>query len=86
MRTILTQLTKKGVTSLVFDLRGNGGGLLTHARDIAGLFVKEGPCPQGFWRKGNVEIVCARYGAQLTHDWEAFITLLRGALASPAAR
>ncbi len=32
IRTILQQLTQKGVTSLVFDLRGNGGGLLTHAR------------------------------------------------------
>ena len=46
MRTILTQLTKKGVTSLVFDLRGNGGGILTQARDVAGLFVKEGPIVQ----------------------------------------
>ena len=57
MRTILTQLTKKGVTSLVFDLRGNGGGLLTHARDIAGLFVKEGPVVQTKDGKGTVEVL-----------------------------
>jgi carboxyl-terminal processing protease len=57
MRTILTQLTKKGVTSLVFDLRGNGGGLLTHARDIAGLFVKEGPVVQTKDGKGVVEVL-----------------------------
>ena len=57
MRTILTQLTKKGVTSLVFDLRGNGGGLLTHARDIAGLFVKEGPVVQTKDGKGDVEVL-----------------------------
>jgi carboxyl-terminal processing protease len=57
MRTILTQLTKKGVTSLVFDLRGNGGGLLTHARDIAGLFVKEGPVVQTKEGKGKVEVL-----------------------------
>jgi carboxyl-terminal processing protease len=57
MRTILTQLTKKGVTSLVFDLRGNGGGLLTHARDIAGLFVKEGPVVQTKDGKGSVEVL-----------------------------
>lgn len=57
MRTILTQLTKKGVTSLVFDLRGNGGGLLTHARDIAGLFVKEGPVVQTKDGKGQVEVL-----------------------------
>jgi carboxyl-terminal processing protease len=57
MRTILTQLTKKGVTSLVFDLRSNGGGLLTHARDIAGLFVKEGPVVQTKDGKGAVEVL-----------------------------
>ncbi len=57
MRTILNQLTKKGVTSLVFDLRGNGGGLLTHARDIAGLFVKEGPVVQTKDGKGKVEVL-----------------------------
>jgi carboxyl-terminal processing protease len=57
MRTILTQLTKKGVTSLVFDLRGNGGGLLTHARDIAGLFVKEGPVVQTKDGKSAVEVL-----------------------------
>jgi carboxyl-terminal processing protease len=57
MRTILTQLTKKGVKSLVFDLRGNGGGLLTHARDITGLFIKDGPVVQTKDGKGNVEVL-----------------------------
>ncbi|HEY8074350.1 MAG TPA: carboxy terminal-processing peptidase, partial [Labilithrix sp.] len=57
MRAILTQLTKKNVTSLVFDLRGNGGGLLGHARDIAGLFVKEGPVVQTKDGKGAVEVL-----------------------------
>jgi carboxyl-terminal processing protease len=57
MRTILNQLTKKGVTSLVFDLRGNGGGLLTHARDISGLFVKEGPVVQTKDGQGAVEVL-----------------------------
>ena len=57
MRVILNQLTKKGVTSLVFDLRGNGGGLLTHARDIAGLFVNQGPVVQTKDGKGAVEVL-----------------------------
>jgi carboxyl-terminal processing protease len=57
VRAILTQLSKKRVTSLVFDLRGNGGGLLTHARDISGLFIKEGPIVQVKDGKGNVEVL-----------------------------
>lgn len=57
MRAILSQLTKKGVTSLVFDLRGNGGGLLAHARDIAGLFVKEGPVVQTKDGQGKVDVL-----------------------------
>jgi carboxyl-terminal processing protease len=57
MRALLTQLTKKGVKSLVFDLRGNGGGLLAHARDISGLFVKEGPIVQTKDGKGVVDVL-----------------------------
>jgi len=45
------------VTSLVFDLRGNGGGLLTHARDTAGLFIKDGPVVQTKDGKGTVNVL-----------------------------
>jgi hypothetical protein len=34
-----------------------------------GLFARSGKlvvcCPAGFWRRGNVEVVCARYGVPL---------------------
>lgn len=33
-----------------------------------GLFARTGKmivaCPEGFWKKGNVEIVCGRYGIE----------------------
>lgn len=29
-------------------------------------------CPEGFWRRGNVEVVCARFGVPLHADWEGF--------------
>ena len=33
-----------------------------------GLFARSGKmivcCPEGFWRKGNVDVVCARYGVR----------------------
>ena len=30
-------------------------------------------CPDGFWRKGNIEVVCARFGIVLASDWPAFV-------------
>lgn len=30
-------------------------------------------CPQGFWRKGNVDIVCNRYGVQQAETLESLI-------------
>ena len=37
-----------------------------------GLFARSGKllvcCPPGFWRRGNVEVVCARYGIPLVGD------------------
>ena len=42
-----------------------------------GLFARSGRlvvcCPDGYWRKGNVEVVCARYGVPLVADLEALI-------------
>jgi hypothetical protein len=37
-----------------------------------GLFARSGKvvvcCPPGFWRRGNVEVVCARYGVELVES------------------
>ena len=33
-------------------------------------------CPQGFWRKGNVDIVCARYGVEMVDNIEALTATL----------
>ena len=30
-------------------------------------------CPDGFWRKGNIEIVCERYNVDLYQDMNTFI-------------
>jgi hypothetical protein len=46
-----------------------------------GLFARSGKlvvcCPEGFWRKGNVEVVCARYGVPLVGELTEFVRLLR---------
>jgi hypothetical protein len=52
-----------------------------------GLFARSGKlliaCPEGFWRRGNVQIVARRYGADLFDSLEALVEALRQRLAAP---
>lgn len=42
-----------------------------------GLFARSGKmivaCPAGFWRRGNVQVVCARFGVELVDSLEELI-------------
>nr|WP_113869040.1 carboxy terminal-processing peptidase [Brenneria salicis]NMN91513.1 S41A family C-terminal processing peptidase-1 [Brenneria salicis ATCC 15712 = DSM 30166]RBP58421.1 S41A family C-terminal processing peptidase-1 [Brenneria salicis ATCC 15712 = DSM 30166]RLM29352.1 C-terminal processing peptidase [Brenneria salicis ATCC 15712 = DSM 30166] len=42
----LQKLEKQNVSSIVIDLRSNGGGALTEAVDLSGLFIPSGPVVQ----------------------------------------
>lgn len=46
-----------------------------------GLFARTSTiivcCPEGFWRKGNVDIVCEKYGIRQVDSIEALITAVR---------
>ena len=42
-------------------------------------------CPPGFWRKGNVEIVCARFGIPLVASFEEFVAAVKASALSAAA-
>lgn len=42
VKTAYDDLVKQGMTSLIFDLRGNGGGVLTEAVKIVNMFVAKG--------------------------------------------
>lgn len=44
--TILTNLLETGAEGIVLDLRNNGGGSLTEAIDLTGLFIETGPVVQ----------------------------------------
>ncbi len=46
VRRLLSELVKEGVDGVVIDLRGDGGGSLTEAIDLTGLFIKSGPIVQ----------------------------------------
>jgi carboxyl-terminal processing protease len=43
---LIVQLEQANVQGLVLDLRQNGGGLLSEAIDLTGLFIKKGPVVQ----------------------------------------
>lgn len=34
-------------------------------------------CPDGYWRKGNIEVACAKYGVPLINDLDACIQFLK---------
>ena len=46
VRRIIDDFNKKGVDALVLDLRKNGGGSLTEAISLTGLFLEQGPVLQ----------------------------------------
>ncbi|HGJ5879825.1 MAG TPA: carboxy terminal-processing peptidase [Arsenophonus nasoniae] len=46
VKTQLQKMAKSHVVALVIDLRGNGGGALTEAVSLSGLFIPSGPIVQ----------------------------------------
>ncbi|MDC9582520.1 carboxy terminal-processing peptidase [Xenorhabdus sp. PR6a] len=52
----LQKLTKQGISSIVVDLRGNGGGALTEAVSLSGLFIPTGPVVQIRDNTGRVKV------------------------------
>ncbi|WP_305045820.1 carboxy terminal-processing peptidase [Geoalkalibacter sp.] len=55
MRQELERLNAEGITGLILDLRNNGGGALTDAVSIAGLFIEQGPIVQIRGGDGRME-------------------------------
>jgi carboxyl-terminal processing protease len=53
----LQKLSKEGVSGLILDLRNNGGGALTDAVSITGLFIDKGPVVQIKNRNGRIHIL-----------------------------
>jgi carboxyl-terminal processing protease len=53
---LIKELQTKHIDGLVIDLRGNGGGSLTEATDLTGLFIKQGPVVQVRDAQGRVSL------------------------------
>ena len=53
VRNLLEELKAEGVDGVVVDLRRNGGGSLTEANQLVGLFIRRGPTVQVRDAEGN---------------------------------
>jgi carboxyl-terminal processing protease len=56
VRNLLTELKAEGVAGIVIDLRDNGGGSLSEATELTGLFIKTGPVVQVRQASGEIEM------------------------------
>ena len=56
-RSELSKLKKEGVKGLILDLRNNGGGALSDAVDISGLFMPGGPVVQVKNSQGMIRVL-----------------------------
>jgi carboxyl-terminal processing protease len=57
VRRLIGELRKDKIDSLVLDLRGNGGGHLTEATALTGLFINQGPVVQLRDTNGRIEVL-----------------------------
>jgi len=59
VKTLLKRLKKENISGLVIDIRRNGGGYLTEATKLTGLFIKKGPVVQVKDANGKIEVLNA---------------------------
>ncbi len=57
VRRLIEELQREGINSLVMDLRDNGGGHLSEATSLVGLFVERGPVVQLRETNGRIEVL-----------------------------
>ena len=56
VRRLLAELEQDGVDGVIVDLRDNGGGSLTEATELTGLFIKDGPVVQIRDYRGGIDL------------------------------
>ncbi|PID66022.1 MAG: tail-specific protease [Gammaproteobacteria bacterium] len=56
VKRLITDLTKEGIDGLMIDLRNNGGGSLTEAVSLTGLFFNDGPVVQVRRSDGSLQV------------------------------
>ncbi|MDD5349570.1 MAG: carboxy terminal-processing peptidase [Chthoniobacteraceae bacterium] len=67
VRALLKRLKQEHISGLVIDIRRNGGGYLTEATKLTGLFIKRGPVVQVKDANGKIDVLSADE-ANVTYD------------------
>ncbi len=57
VQRLIAELEEQGIDGLIMDLRGNGGGHLSEATALSGLFIKRGPVVQLKETHGKVQVL-----------------------------
>lgn len=82
VRRILAEFRDQGVDAVVMDLRRNGGGSLTEAIGLTGLFINEGPVVQVKGADGQVQ----HYDdTERGVDWDGPLVVLISKLSASAS-
>ena len=82
LREALTEDLRAGRTKLILDLRGNPGGFVTAARDVASEFLADGTI---FWQEdadGSLVETVARPGGPAVDEGVRLVVLVDGGTAS----
>ena len=56
VRKLISELKQQNLDGLVIDLRGNGGGSLSEALELTGLFIESGPIVQTRDASGRIDV------------------------------
>lgn len=82
VRRILDDFNRKNVDAVVLDLRRNGGGSLTEAINLTGLFIDQGPVVQV---KGSDDRVMAYDDTDAGMAWEGPLVVMTSKLSASAS-
>ena len=79
---LLTRLKEAGAQGIILDLRMNGGGLLSEAVRVAGLFIPVGPVVQVRNPDGRTDVLSDR---DLNIEWEGPLIVLTSRFSASAS-
>jgi carboxyl-terminal processing protease len=65
---VIKELKNAGVEGIIVDVRGNGGGFLSEAVDLTGLFIEKGPVVQVREANGRKNIEADRDGGRIAYS------------------